>query len=266
MSGNGKRGELGGRRRALAPPDRPAVDETAHDLLEEERVALRAGDDPIDDGVRQPALRHQPADQADGVGLDQWFEDDLERIAGTATPAGRRGAQLRTGQAEHEQRTVHVLDDVLEQVEQPGIGPMQVLDDGHDRSLGRASLEPGPPRAMDLVAGLARRQRGQRLARILEADGMREGGAHARALDARSGRQQAVDDGADAIEGAGRRIAVEDARRGLQDLAERAVHAGFARGPAAPAQHLGERIRPYRRGPRTPRPGGSCPLPVRRRS
>src|SRR5205823_381950 len=75
-------------------------------------------------------------------------ERDRERIAFSATPAGAAVEELRTRRAEHEERrAVDPIRELVDEVEEIVVRPVQVLEDEDERALLRKCLEepsPGP--------------------------------------------------------------------------------------------------------------------------
>ncbi len=111
-----------------------AVDELADELLEEERIALRT----FDDGSRRSSgsaaesiSSSMRAAAAIGSGSSQ--STVVLRFAGAPRRAlveqsGRAVASTTSGRA-------RVREDALEEVEQVGLGPVDVLDEEHRRAL-----------------------------------------------------------------------------------------------------------------------------------
>ncbi len=75
-------------------------------------------------------------------------EQDRGRVDLSASPARTTDEQLRAGGAEHEQRNAaRPLDEVVDEVEQRLVGPVQVLEDEDERTLFRERFqEPAPGR------------------------------------------------------------------------------------------------------------------------
>ena len=61
--------------------------------------------------------------------------------------------QLRPGRADDQQRhALRPVGQVLEEGEQRGVGPVQILEDEHRRPVGREPLEEAPPGGEGLLA------------------------------------------------------------------------------------------------------------------
>ena len=117
---------------AVAVADDPAlVDQVPDDLLEEERVPLGplAGSASWTD-AGEVVDREQEADQPIGLLRGERIERDRRDVAPPAAPAGPALGQLGSGGAEEHHRPDDPVGELLEQVEQRGIGPVDVLDDG----------------------------------------------------------------------------------------------------------------------------------------
>ena len=122
--------------------------EHARELLGVQRVAAGVLEQPclhtgLDD--RAPEERVQ---EGHGLVLRERREQDRRRVDLSASPARTTDEQLRAGGAEHEQRNAaRPLDEVVDEVEQRVVGPMQVLEDEDERTLFRERLEePAPGR------------------------------------------------------------------------------------------------------------------------
>ena len=129
------------------------VDEHAEQLLDEQRVALGGGADPGLDRGRQSAATGQGRDQpAGGSGAQRLEEHGRRELA--VSPARARIEQLRAGRAEEQDgRVPAAFGDVLEQVEQGRLGPVDVLDDDDQRAHLRDLLEEPADRPGDLFLG-----------------------------------------------------------------------------------------------------------------
>ena len=119
------------------------VVEHADELLGEERVSLRRGHDPVEHV-------HGSSDPAAEVGRDHRLallavergEDDACRASArcpspglTSTSSGRRGAD------DHHLRVVDGGGELIEELEQRGLGPVHVLHDEEHRPLATEVLE-----------------------------------------------------------------------------------------------------------------------------
>jgi hypothetical protein len=77
-------------------------------------------------------------------------------MARAATPAGATLEQLRSRGADHEHgNSAGPVDEMLNEIEQIVIRPMQILEDEHQRALLGEPLEVAPPRREGLVPPVA---------------------------------------------------------------------------------------------------------------
>ena len=84
----------------------------------------------------------EPRDQQLAVLDGERLEQDRRRIELAAAPAGPQLEQLGPGDAEQEDRCVpRPVGDVLDQVEEDGLGPLEVVEDDDLRPLRRARLD-----------------------------------------------------------------------------------------------------------------------------
>ncbi len=96
------------------------------------------------------------ADQARGVFVAQRHRRDRERVLLAAAPAGASREELRARGAHDEERDGRrPVDQVVDEVEQALVGPVEVLEDEHERPLVGETLEEPPPRGESLVPAIA---------------------------------------------------------------------------------------------------------------
>ncbi len=136
---------------------------------------------------------------------------ERDEVALAGTPVGTLLEELRASQRDDVDRDVLApLEEVIDEVEQPGVGEVEVLEDEDDRSRGGEALEERPPGGEELL----------RAAR--------------RGLDPEQGEQGRLDP-------APLRLIGDVAREGLGDLRPgRRLVVGLEQ-PAAFADHLAER-------------------------
>ena len=139
------------------PLERAVVHEHAHQLADEERVALARGQHPSGDRRRQLVgadhVRGQPRGRA---GVETGERHDFVHEAAGCGQRRARVAQLGARRDEHEQRHLGApLHEVLGQVEQQRLRPLQVVDREHHRLRRRERGE----QAADDEEGLLRRRR-----------------------------------------------------------------------------------------------------------
>jgi hypothetical protein len=186
----------------------PALDDRLRHLLSEERIASgRLGYAARELPVRRRQERRGELVRRFGC---QRAQLDLRHVACRAAEVGTALEQLGPTGAQHHQRdVVQPEHDLLDQVEQPVVGQMGVVDPDHQRTLAREQRDQSPPRPLQLildvpVARLAAqrgRQRPREFVPVLGPEPFEPGGE--RVVDARDG------------------VVRPRARGGAQDLAER---------------------------------------------
>lgn len=136
---------------ALAP-DHPIVDQHRNRLLREQRVALGGVDDPRTRGVVDASdqVLHEPLGFLGRQGLQR----DRGRVELPAAPVRPEVQQIRPRHADHQDRRVPApVGDLIHEVEQAGLSPLQVVQHDDQRlRTGQALQEPadGPS---DLLRG-----------------------------------------------------------------------------------------------------------------
>ena len=124
----------------------------AHELLCVERVAAGTRQQrPLELG-RQHGLLEQLAYELRGVRVAQGLEAQHRRALEARSPRRPLEEQIGPSGAEHEQRHAGgPADEVLQEVEQPVAGPVEILEHEHERALLGQALEEAPPGAEDLL-------------------------------------------------------------------------------------------------------------------
>ena len=123
----------------------PTVGKHAEELLDEERIALRALDH---ERPHLPAqmLRCEPVDHAPGVlGRERPQLDGLARLGALA------------GRSQEEERAPNGRRAVIEELDELGIGPVQILDEDYGRPIGNELVQhacPGSPQALGNSEGM----------------------------------------------------------------------------------------------------------------
>ncbi len=117
-------------------------------------------------------------DQLRRLALGERRERDRRRVALPAAPAGAPLQQLGTGGAHAEERdAAGPLDEVVDEIEQAVVRPLQVVEDEDERPSLRERLEELPPRCEDLgppvAAELRLRRQARRAARGVRAPSRR---------------------------------------------------------------------------------------------
>ena len=230
------------------PPVR-AVDEEAailehpHVLLRVERVAAGAREHARLDLGRQQRLLEQRPEQTRGLLLGERRDRDGRRVPLAAAPAGPALEQLGARRADDEQRHAgRPVGEIVDEVEQAVVGPVQILEDEHQRPLLGQRLEQAAPRRERLVAAVARVLAGR-----AEADERAQEAADPAAL--RLVGEDVLEHRGQLRLGGVERVALEDPGLRLHDLAER---------PVAEALAVGQRpaLPPPGSAPRRGRPAG----------
>src|SRR6266511_838909 len=142
-----------------------ALADQSNHLLDEERVALRLGDD-----ARPVITRNRPLQgvyQLLAVLLGKRFEKERRGVALSAAPGGALIEKIRPREAKDEHRRITgPVRDMLDEVQQAGLGPVDVLEDGDQRLFPRERLEEtaeGPERVLSGISALSRSKRTRNL-------------------------------------------------------------------------------------------------------
>jgi hypothetical protein len=109
------------------------VDQSADDLLEEERVALGALEDAHSQLGRQVLDLEEERDETLALVRRQRIEGDGGVVAFPAAPLRARAQQVGAGGPEEQDRPLDALGQVLEHVQHRAIRPVNVLDDDDER-------------------------------------------------------------------------------------------------------------------------------------
>jgi hypothetical protein len=197
------------------PAQEPPVGQHAHVLLGIQGVAPGPGQQGRLQLGREQDLAEQAADQPGGVGLAERGQRDGGRVGLAAAPAGPAGQQLRAGGGHDQQRHLDgPVHQVVEEVQQDLIRPVQVLHHQHGGALLGQRLQEPPPAGERLPLPLAAQLPGA----LQPHERTQVSGDPGRLLTV----ADHVGDGPGEL-GLGRlgRIGFEDAGLGLDDLAQR---------------------------------------------
>jgi hypothetical protein len=126
--------------RPLVAPQNTVVDQHAKHFLEEERVSLGGSEDSIPHLTREPSLTEEVGDQASALACTQGRQDH-------GRPGERRPtlARLRTRHAQEEDGSVTYGGlEMLEQIEECRLRPVDVVEDDDQRAVGGEGLEEPP--------------------------------------------------------------------------------------------------------------------------
>ena len=230
---------------AAVANDPALVDEMADDLLEEERVPVGAREDRLSRLVGQVVHGEEHLDEGRRVVVRQRLEEDRTEVALSASPACPALGEVGTRGADEEERAGDAVRELLEQVEQRVVRPVDVLDDDDRRTVRGETGEERPPRLVGLEPHLARRKDGQPESLVLEPERERED--RGRTCGIGNGSEDVLFESGDLGERSLGRIRVEHTRVRLEHLAERPVGDRLAVRQAAALQHrdaVGLRVRP----------------------
>ncbi len=116
------------------------------ELLGVEGVASGAFEQGLLDVGGQNGAVEQGGHQPGGLDVGQRFECDRRGIELAAAPVRAPSEQLRSGRADHEHRHIgHPVGELVDEVEQAVVCPLEVLEDEDQRTLRGEFLEEAPP-------------------------------------------------------------------------------------------------------------------------
>ena len=125
--------------------EQAAVEQHPHRLDRVERHALGAGEDLGAELARAGPAR-SPSSSCSIARPESGSSESVVALRPPAPNVGPALGQLGPREREHEQRVVaRPLEQVLDEVEQAGVGPLEVLEDEHGRPLLGEPLEEEPP-------------------------------------------------------------------------------------------------------------------------
>ena len=185
------------------------------ELLGVERIAAR----PLEQGLlgfgREQRSAQEAPDQLCGLLVGQRGERKRRGVELAAAPARAAFEELGPRRRDDEQRDVRQpVDELVEEVEEALVRPVDVLDDDDERTLLGETLEEAAPGGEGLVSAIA-----SQLCVAGEAEEREEMRLDAR-LVARAG-ERVLDDLVDLRRDVLRRVLLQNARLRLDDLAER---------------------------------------------
>ena len=129
--------------RAVLADQDPAVDQHPDGLHRIERDALGALEDALPDVVGEP--RDRIAEQGAHLVAVERLQEDRREVAGAGAPARPALRELRPRERQHEDRPVaRPLHQILDEIEQRAVGPVDVLEHHDRRSLIGDPLEEDP--------------------------------------------------------------------------------------------------------------------------
>ncbi len=125
---------------------RSALDVQARELLRVQRISTGALEQRRLRVRGQENLLEDVRKDLRGFVVRERRQRDRARVQLAAAPAGTPIEQLRARGAEHEQGdSGRPLDELVDEVEQAVVGPVQILEDEHERMLLGEALEVGSP-------------------------------------------------------------------------------------------------------------------------
>ena len=128
--------------------------EHRHHLLDVERVPSRRRRDAIARVLVQLDFAEQVRDEVVACVRAQRLEQERRRVQLPASPVRPNVEQLGARDAEEEDRRVpREVGDVLDEIDEHGLGPLEIVDHHDLRSLGGASLEQ-PAKATRVSSGM----------------------------------------------------------------------------------------------------------------
>ena len=138
----------------VLPDQHPVVDQHREHLLDEQRVAAGRLGEPVGRLGREARAAEQVRDQL-GRGLRvEGLEQERRGVQLAAAPVRSRVEELRArGAHEHDRRVARPVHDVVDDVEERGLGPVDVLPERDERPFGRQDLEEPPDRPRRFLGG-----------------------------------------------------------------------------------------------------------------
>ena len=246
--------------------ERARVGERAHELLQEERVALGRLEDPLLDVGRQRAGADERVQELAAGVARQRVERELARAVRQLAahvllqPPRAVVALGPRGDDEQQGRRVGVAGQPLQELERRGVGPVQVLDRDRDGAVGGEAREQGAHHLERAVLeGLGRELREAGLDVGLQREP--EQRAEVRVDVGRALAEQLVDLPAERDAHPELGLVGQDAEPRAQQVPERPVRHRLAVGDAAALEPSGRGRAPARRPRRpraAPRGAGSC--------
>ena len=129
------------RRRQLGRAGALRLGQAAHHLLDEQRVALGARGDGGEHLLADALDAHQRGDQLARLALAERLEEDRRGVAAHSPPTGPALEQLFAREADLQHRRARPLQQMLDQIEHPLIGPVDVLPHEHQRPVARQPFD-----------------------------------------------------------------------------------------------------------------------------
>src|SRR5262249_10511028 len=112
-----------------------AIYERAEQLFDEEWVSCRGTGDVLAYRLREGGLAEEVVDQTLGLVLGERFERRGARPRQPASPGRADVQELRTREADDQNPVARALGDVLDEIEQGRLGPLEVVENDEHRLL-----------------------------------------------------------------------------------------------------------------------------------
>ena len=120
---------------AVVAREQSVVDQHREHLLDEERVSLRGAHDPVADGLVELRAAEEVGDELHGFTVAQPFEEHRGGVELPAAPARPLVEELGTREAdEQDRRFASPVGQMLDEVEERGLGPLQVVEEDDERA------------------------------------------------------------------------------------------------------------------------------------
>ena len=124
-----------GRYDVAAALEQAAVEQHAHGLDRVQRHAFGAGEDLARAARREPGTK--PSSSASIASSRERLERERRRVAATARELSRSAISGRASASDEERELARPLEQVVDEVEQARLGPLEVLEDEHARRPAR---------------------------------------------------------------------------------------------------------------------------------
>jgi hypothetical protein len=201
---------------AVHPHEHPALDQHREHLLDEERVPFRALEHPAAESPERAVAAEERVDEGGGIVGSERRERQRRRVVLARTPVGSQLEQLRPRGADDQDRGVgQRVGEAVDQVEERGRRPVNVLDREDRRPAACEVGEVSPPGVLERLRHLAR---GETAGKI-EADSPEDGREHARGV----GADDLLDVQPELLARRRGRVGVEDARVRFHGFGERPI-------------------------------------------
>ena len=135
----------------VAPADHAVVEEHADQLADEQRVPLGRLGEPAGELHRKVGSQQLGSQGLRGLAVEPLDEQHVVQASAGFGQRGANVADLRAGEVDDEQWRVRPLGEVLDEVEHPWFGPLDVVDHEHQRAALAEQLAQAPDREEGLL-------------------------------------------------------------------------------------------------------------------